>query len=235
MIVLPLAVGERAPDLLDRELAPEERADVVGGPHVGLGDHGPGTRADEPGGVVVDPLDRHRLGPLGQPGLAVAARVAQVAEDDDRVGRELEVLDRGLAEILVRAVITAGDRVEPEAVLGRRIERAAVRARPAVAVAEVDDDRRAPRAHAVRTTRSRWGSRPWSRRPRPPAPRRRPRSRGAGIPRSASPRGRRRAPPAGRALQQPPAHLRPRRPRRRPGARQPSRARCRSHVSDDAE
>ena len=57
------------------------------------------------------------------------------------MGASWSLLDRRLAEVLVGAVVAAGDRVEPEAVLGRRVERVAVAARPAVAVAQVDDDR----------------------------------------------------------------------------------------------
>ena len=64
-----------------------------------------------------------------------------MAEDHDRVLRELDLLaDPVLAEVLV-GVAGAGVRVQAHAVLGRRRELVAVAARPAVAVAEVDDDR----------------------------------------------------------------------------------------------
>ena len=53
----------------------------------------------------------------------------------------MQGLDVRLAEVLVVAVVDARDRVEAEAVLGRRVERVAVPARPAVAVTQVDDDR----------------------------------------------------------------------------------------------
>ncbi len=139
--MLPLAPGEAAPDLLDRELAAEQGADVVRGAQVGLGDDRLGPRADEAGRVVVDALDGHRLGALGDARLAVAARVAEVRQHDHGVRRELHVVDRRLAEVLVVGVVGARDRVEPEAVLGRRVERVAVRAGPAVPVAEVDHDR----------------------------------------------------------------------------------------------
>ena len=46
-----------------------------------------------------------------------------------------------LAEVLVGRVAAAGLRVQAEAVLGRREERVAVLARPAVAVAHVDHER----------------------------------------------------------------------------------------------
>ena len=106
-----------------------------------LGDDRRRAGLDEAGGVVVDPLLADLERPLGQPGLGVAARVAEVAEDDDRVLGELDLAaDPRLAEVLV-GVAGAGVGVEPQAVLGRRRELVAVPAWPAVAVAEVDDDR----------------------------------------------------------------------------------------------
>ena len=110
---------------------------------MGLGDDRLGARADEPGRVVVGALDGHRLRPLGEPGLAVAAGVAEVGQQDDGVRRELHVVDGRLAEVLVRRVVAARVGVQPEPVLRGRVEGVAIRARPAVAVPEVDDDRRA--------------------------------------------------------------------------------------------
>jgi hypothetical protein len=130
-----------AVDPFDAALTGEERLHVIGRAQAGLGDDGAGACLQEAGREVVHPLDRVRLRPLGQAGLAVATRVAEVAQHDDRVGRQVERLDRRLAEVLVAGVVDAGDRVEPEAVLGGRVERVAIPARPAVAVAEVDDDR----------------------------------------------------------------------------------------------
>ena len=66
-----------------------------------LGDDGLRAGADEPGGVVVDALDRQSTRPSGRPGLGVAAGVAQVVEQHDGVGREPDVVDRRLAEVLV--------------------------------------------------------------------------------------------------------------------------------------
>ena len=82
--------------------------------------------------------------PFRQPRLGQAAGVAEVVQQHDRVLREL---DRGgdppLPEVLMRVVAAPRGRVEAEAVLGRRVERVAVRAGPAVAMAHVDDQRRA--------------------------------------------------------------------------------------------
>jgi hypothetical protein len=108
---------------------------------VALRDDSPGAGLDESGGVVVDPLASVVDSPLGQPGFRVAARVAEVVEQDHRVLGQAHVRgDRVLAEVLVRVVATAGHGVEPEAVLGHAEERVAVLAGPAVAVAHVDHD-----------------------------------------------------------------------------------------------
>jgi hypothetical protein len=130
-----------APDPVDGALAGEERLDVVRRPHVGLGDHGRRAGADEAGRVVVDPLLPDVERPFRQARLGVAARVAEVAEDHDRVPGELDLAaDLVLAEVLV-GVARADVRVEAHPVLARRRELVAVRAGPAVAVAEVDHDR----------------------------------------------------------------------------------------------
>ena len=132
----------RAPDPVDRAGALEHRADHVRRTRVGIGRHRGSAGANEPGGVVVDPLLRLRERSLGQPRLGVAAGVAQVVEQHDGVLGELDLAaDVFLAEVLVLAVAPAGDRVQPEAVLGGREEVIAVAARPAVAVAHVDHDR----------------------------------------------------------------------------------------------
>ena len=139
--VIAIRGGRRRPDLLDAAAAAEERLHVVGRPEIRLGHDGPGSGAQETGGEVVDPLHGLVRGALRQAGLGVAARIAQVAQDHDGVRRELELPDLLLSEVLVRAVVAARDGVQPEAVLGRRVERVPVMARPAVAVAEVHDDR----------------------------------------------------------------------------------------------
>ena len=68
-------------------------------------------------------------------------------QEHDGVRRELERRDLRLAVVLVLEVgqlaVAVEVRVEPEAVLGRVLGVEGVRARPPVAVAEVDDDRRA--------------------------------------------------------------------------------------------
>ncbi len=135
-------VGGRGggPDALDAAAPGEQGLHVVRGAQVRLGDDGPGARPQEARREVVDALDRVGLAALRQPRLAVAAGVAEVAQDDDRVRGQLDVIDKGLAEVLVGPVVAAGDRVEPEAVLGRRVERVAIPAGPAVAVAQVDHD-----------------------------------------------------------------------------------------------
>ena len=104
-----------------------------------VGEDGAGTGADEAVGVVVDALLGDRLGWRRVAGLAVAARVAEMVEQDDRVRRQVDVLgDRRRAPVLDRRTARRG--VQPEAVLGVLLVRR-VRARPAVAVTEVDDDR----------------------------------------------------------------------------------------------
>ena len=140
---MPVARRGIAPDRLDGAVGGQELLHVPRGCEVALGDDGAGARSDEPRGVVVDSLDGLVERPFGQPGLGVPAGVAQVVEQDDGVGCELDLVERLLPEVLVRRVVHAGDRVQSEAVLGDRVERVAVPGRPAVAVAEVDDDRRA--------------------------------------------------------------------------------------------
>ncbi len=66
-----------------------------------------------------------------------------MVQQDDRVRRETDALgDGSLAEVLMRGVAATGSRVEPEAILARRVERVSIRARPAVPVAHIDDDAR---------------------------------------------------------------------------------------------
>ncbi len=132
----------RAPDRIDRAIAAEDGLHVARRVVIRLGDDRRRPRGDEPGREVVDALLRLVEGPLGQVRLRQAAGVAQVVEQDDRVLRELDRrLDPALPEVLMRGVVPAGARVEPEAVLRGPIERVAVAARPAVAVAHVDDKR----------------------------------------------------------------------------------------------
>ena len=146
---LEVAVPGRrvAEDLVERAVGREQLADLAGRRVVrmALGDHRPRARADEPGAVVVDPLAGFGERALRQPGLGVPRRVAQVVQEHDRVGRQADVVpDVVLAVVDVLVAVGARLRVETEAVLGHGLERR-VDARPAVAVAEVDEHARALR------------------------------------------------------------------------------------------
>jgi hypothetical protein len=125
-----------------RDLRAEKGPHVRGRRSVGVGDDRRGAGREEPGGVVVDALASGGLRPLRDSGLGEARRVAQVEEEDDRPGRKVDLVgDDAFTEVLVRAVTAAGHRVEAEPVLDRPPELRSVRAREAVAVAQVDDDR----------------------------------------------------------------------------------------------
>ena len=130
------------PGCLHRAASAEDRLDHVRGARPGLGDDRRGARLDEPGRVVVDPLVGLVERAFGEARLGVAARVAQVVQQDDGVLRQLDLRrDVRLAEVLMGGVVATGRRIEPEAVLGRREEVVPIAARPAVAVAHVDDER----------------------------------------------------------------------------------------------
>ena len=101
--------------------------------------------AQEPGTVVVHPRPGRGGRRRRSARLAIARRVAQVVEQDDRVRGKREVVDVRLAVVLDVVVAVAGGGVEPEAVLGRVLRIVGVRARPAVAVAHVDHDVRVGR------------------------------------------------------------------------------------------
>src|SRR4029078_6019329 len=75
--------------------------------------------------------------------LRVAGGVAQVVEQDDGVGGEIERSHVGLAVVLVVVVTGARGRVQPHAVLLRVPRIVGIRAGPAVAVTEVDEHGRA--------------------------------------------------------------------------------------------
>ena len=123
--------------------AGEQPVDVGHVGVVGIGDDRPGARREEPGAVVVRAGLLVGEGPGRQPGLGVARRVAQVEEQDDGVRREPDLRrELGLAVVDVGRAVGTGHRVESQAVLGVRPERIAILRRPAVAVAEVDQDRR---------------------------------------------------------------------------------------------
>ena len=136
-------IGGAAPDPVDGSLAAEERREVGARIAERVRQHRAGPGPQPAGAVVVDPLPGHIERSLGQARLRVAAGVAQVVEDHDRPGGEADLLrDEQFAEVLVGVVARAGDRVEPEPVLRRREQGVPVRRRPAVAVTEVEDDRR---------------------------------------------------------------------------------------------
>ena len=139
---VPVRAGALEPRRLDGPAAAEDGPYEVRGARPCLGDHCRRTRPDEAGGVVVDPLLRDVERALRQPRLRVAARVAQVVQEHDRVPGQLHLGgDRRLAEVLVLVIAAAGGRIEAEAVLRDRIQRIAVATRPAIPVAHVDDER----------------------------------------------------------------------------------------------
>ena len=138
-----MELGRRLPDPFDRPLRREELPDVPGRTHVALRDDRTCAHLDEARCIVVDPLLGLLEGSFGQARFGIAARVAEVVEEHDRVRRKADARlhERALAEVLVRSVVDAGDGVQAEAVLGGGGERITVAARPAVAVTEVHDDR----------------------------------------------------------------------------------------------
>ena len=105
---------------IDRSPACQDRRHVVGRGEVGVGDHRPRAGREEAGGVVVDPLLGHIERPLRQTRLGVPAGVAEMAEDHDRVGRELELSGDPASPKYWCASAAPRLRVQPEAVLGRR-------------------------------------------------------------------------------------------------------------------
>ena len=121
----------------------EQAADVGVGAAVAVGDHRCRSGLEEPGGVVVGPLPGDGDRGFRPPRFGVAGRVAQPIEDDDRAGGQTEGRDGRLAVVLGIGITGPGGRVEPEPVLRREQRVVGVRARPAVAMTEVDDDRRA--------------------------------------------------------------------------------------------
>ncbi len=130
-----------APDPVDRALAGKDRGDVIGGSEEGIGDDRVGAGPDEPGRVVVDPLLADLERALREPRFRVATRIAEMAEDHDGVSGELDLAaDDILTEVLMRVAGT-GRWVQPEAVLGHRVEGIAIATRPPVSVAEIEDDR----------------------------------------------------------------------------------------------
>ena len=114
-----------------------------------VGDDGLRVRAQEAGRVVADALPGDGDGRLRVARLRVARCVAQVVEHHDRVRGEVQRAHVRLAVIAVLVVgqppVAVGVGVESEAVLRRVLGVVRVRARPAVAVAEVDEDGRPDR------------------------------------------------------------------------------------------
>ena len=131
----------RVPDGVERAAISKERVEVPGGGRERIGDDNTRAGTDPPGRIVVGPLPGDVKRALGEPGLGVAARVAEVAEDDRRPGRESDIsTEIHLAEVLVDLVVDPGNRIQSEAILGRGGESVPIWAGPTVAVAEVHDD-----------------------------------------------------------------------------------------------
>jgi hypothetical protein len=146
---MPASRGRRVPQRVDGGRTRQQRAHVVRGADPRLGDDGTGTGIEPARGEVVDPLLCTVQRTFLDARFGCAGRVAQVVEQHDGAGREADVITQiGFAEVLVLDVAAAGDRVEPHSVLGHRVELAAVRAGPAIAVAQVDDDRSALESRA---------------------------------------------------------------------------------------
>ena len=119
----------------------EQAPDVGIGAPVAVGDDRRRPGLQETGRVVVGALASDADGRLGVAGFGVPRCVAQPVEDDQSTRREGERRDRGLTVVLDVVVARPGGRVETEPVLGREERIVRIRARPAVAVTQVDDDR----------------------------------------------------------------------------------------------
>src|SRR6266545_3729687 len=114
-----------------------------GGPNVSAITASAPARSQPASRVVVDTLGGDRQARLGATRLRVPGGIAEVQEQDHRMRCETNLAGKErLAEVLVGHIVHAGDRVEPESVLRRRVERGPVRTGEAVAVPEIDDDRR---------------------------------------------------------------------------------------------
>ncbi len=146
-----MAVGTRrlAPERFDRLVGGEQGTQVVDGATVAVGEDDTGPPGEEAGPVVVDPLAGGTQTGLRVARLRVARRVAEVVQQHDRVRREVERLHVRLAVVLVLVVgelpVAVQVGVQAHAVLGRVLRVVGVWARPTVAVAEVDEDRRSDR------------------------------------------------------------------------------------------
>ena len=140
--VVAVVAGHGVEQRAHRGRAREQPVDVGHVGVVGVRNHRPGARREEPGAEVVDPrlLVGERAG--RQPGLGVAGRITQVEEEDHGVRGESDLRsDLGLAVVDVGRAVGAAHGVQPQAVLGVRPERIAILRRPAVAMSQVDQDR----------------------------------------------------------------------------------------------
>ena len=141
LIVVVVVLGPPQVDdgLVGREEVPDHAVDAA----VALGDDRSRAGLDEALAEVVGPLLGDAEGRGRVLGLGVARGVAEVVQEDDGVGRHADRRQRRLAVVLGFAVTVVRRRVQPQAIhLGvGRVSR--VRARPAVAVADVEDDARA--------------------------------------------------------------------------------------------
>ena len=146
LCLVAVVVGRVPPEVENGLAAGEQRVHVVLAVAVAIGDDGLRVGAQERGRVVVHALAGHREVGL-RAALAVAARIAEMEQEDHGVGGRGELADAGLAVVLdlvvAQAAVAVDVRVEPEAVLGRVVGVEGVGAGPAVAVAQVDHDARA--------------------------------------------------------------------------------------------
>ena len=140
VVASPVEGAVALEDLSDRPVGREDVGQDRREAPVAVGEHGPGTGAQEAGAVAVGSLVRGGLARQRPARLGVARRVAQVVEQDDRVRREIEpALHVRLAVVLDVPVAVARRPVEAHPVPPVSRERS-VGARIAVAVAKVDED-----------------------------------------------------------------------------------------------
>ena len=132
----------RSPDVLDGIARGEQPPNVLVWPAEGVGDDGLCAARDPACGEIVGALTGDLGCRIRGPRLTGPAGIAEVAEHDDRVRREVDGLrQERFAEVLVGMVVDACDRIEAEPVLRPRERLRSIGAGKAVAVPEIDDDR----------------------------------------------------------------------------------------------
>ena len=140
-VVVTAPVGRALEDRADGAGRPEQAVEDVRRARDPLGEDARGASAEEARRVVLDALSSPRLGRVGRAPLGVARGVAQSVRMTTAFGAKI-LPDVVLAPILGVVVPVPGRPVQAEPVLGVLRERA-VRAGPAIAVAEIDQDVRA--------------------------------------------------------------------------------------------